>query len=139
MNIEILGVSWKKFNENLYPFFSANSVIILLWCMTALLDGYSTTKFMMVLGPESEMHPMTKSLSYCFGIYAGPYISGAFKILMALPILVCWKNIGRCVLTVSSIIQIYAFKANLETYRYVSQVIPEQYWWHNVNYIIGSY
>ena len=92
MQTDYFGLSWQRFRENLYPFFAENSWIIILWAITATLDAYSTTQFMYILGPEAELHPLTRACSYSAGVDAGPYISGSLKFLMALPLLVCYRK-----------------------------------------------
>ena len=129
MKAEVLGVSWAKFKDNLYVFFSTNSVLIFLWCMTAVMDAYSTTLFMKIVGPEHELHPMTRLLSYKLGIFTGPYVAGVLKITMALPILVCWNKFGSCILLAGIIFQLLAVNHNYEIYSFLFEQIPIKNWW----------
>ena len=128
-NSEVLGLGWEKFKSNLYPFFAENSWIIVLWCLTAVMDAYSTTKFMQIIGPENELHPLTRACSYQAGITVGPYISGTLKFLIALPLLVCYKREARYVLAICCIFQFYAFHYNMETFEYLAARVSPEYWW----------
>ena len=128
MNTEILGLGWKKFKDNLYPFFSENSWIILLWGITAVMDAYSTSLFMQVTGPEGELHPLTKACAAQAGIYAGPYISGTLKFLMALPLLVCYKRAAKYVLGFGCVFQFYAYHYNVNMFEFLASRISPEFW-----------
>ena len=128
MNKEYLGLSWKKFNDNLYPFFSENSWIIILWSLTAFMDAYSTTLFMQVTGPEADLHPLTRVCSAQAGIYIGPYISGTLKFLMALPILVCYKKTAKYFLGLGCMLQFFAYHYNMNAFEFLSKRISPEFW-----------
>lgn len=128
MNTEILGLGWEKFKNNLYPFFSENSWIILLWGITAVMDAYSTMLFMQVTGPEAELHPLTKACATQAGIYAGPYISGTLKFTLALPLLVCYKNVAKYVLGLGCVFQFYAYQYNVGMFEYLARRISPELW-----------
>ena len=127
MNGEICGLGWVKFKGNLFSFFSENSVYIILWSFTAVLDAYSTTMFMKVLGPESEIHPITRFCSYKAGVDSGPLIAGFLKFAIALPLLVCWKNISKYILTAGCFLQVYAYYHNMKVYETYSNM-KRIYW-----------
>ena len=129
MNKEILGLGWKKFKDNLYPFFSENSWIIILWSVTAVMDAYSTCLFMQVTGPDAELHPLTRVCSAEIGIYAGPYISGTLKFLLALPLLVCYKQVAKYVLGLGCVFQFYAYHYNVSVFEFLSRKISPEYWY----------
>jgi len=125
---EVLGLGWKRFKENLYPFFRDNGGIIFLWCLTAVMDAYSTTLFMQVGGPDLEMHPLTKACAYETDVFIGPYIAGSLKFFFAFPLLVCWKDLSRYILGLGCVLQTYAFQQNVDTFEYLATYISPMFW-----------
>ena len=128
-NTDILGLGWKRFCENLYPFFRDNGGFIFLWCLTATLDAYSTTLFMQVGGPNLELHPLTRTVSERTDVFIGPYIAGSLKLLIAFPLLVCWKDLARYILGLGCVLQTYAFQQNVDTFEFLATYIAPMFWY----------
>ena len=75
--------------------------------------AFSTYCFMYVHGPEGEIHPMVYFLSLYLGVFIGPFIGGAFKVLSGMLAMIYIGKYERLIMYTASTIYTYAFFHNI--------------------------
>jgi hypothetical protein len=78
----------ERFVYNYKGFWGRYWLFALIFFVALLCDGFSTIYFMLGAGPESELHPAVKIVSYLFGPVVGPLVGvlckGFFGVLVAI-------------------------------------------------------
>jgi len=104
-----------NFELNKWDLFTTYRNCLLIWCVTAILDACSTSFFMMATGPEQELNPVIRSMSYGYGIYAGPLIGKVYQLfaLWGFSIITPRLTYPICIATI--IMNLIAVAVNLGT------------------------
>ena len=103
-----------RFVKNSKGFFDKYRFLIMLLVITALLDAFSTFCFMYVLGPEYEIHPLVRGLSYLLGPLVGPFFGGFLKISLGICAIIYLRKFERRLLVTTCVLFSYAFMHNLQ-------------------------
>lgn len=87
--------------------------LFLIFVITLFMDAISTIHFMRMVGPEAELHPAVRMVSYLFGPVVGPILAVFGKAIAMVLVLFYLKRWAPVVLTVSSVLYLLAFFYNL--------------------------
>ena len=117
----------ERFIQNAKGFLSSHRWVLVLYCIALLADGISTTRFMLVEGVDTEMHPVVNSAARIAGPVLGPLIAVVGKAVAGMIVAVYWRRIAWIILLVVTIVSFWAAWYNTWGWQYYEPGIIK--WW----------
>ncbi|MFC1765883.1 hypothetical protein ACFL6U_27880 [Planctomycetota bacterium] len=93
--------------------FKKHWFLFLLVLITAAMDAFSTTVFMERIGPQVEMNPVVRVLSFTYGIKTGPVLGKLYQIFALWVISIMTPRLTRFICVMVILFNCYAFVINL--------------------------
>jgi hypothetical protein len=102
-----------KYQRNLRGFWELHKYRLYILVAAATLDCLSTIHFMLLTGPERELHPHIRIISSFLGPIAGPVLGKVLQLVLGVGITVYVRKYARLILISASVLYLYAFWHNL--------------------------
>ena len=117
--------SWlvNKFRENFRGFLHHYRWFIAVFILALLCDAASTIHFMLIEGPEVEIHPIIRFISKALGPVVGPVIAAIGKALAGIVVCVFCRRFAAYIFTAASIISFWAAWYNMWGYKVYTPLI----------------
>ena len=104
-NLRILGRRPGLFARKYWPAITA--VVI-----AAVLDMLSTINFMLVSGPQSELHPGMRAMAEMFGIVLGVVLGTLGRLIFVMVVAAVWRKACTAVMLVCAVLYFLAAMSN---------------------------
>jgi hypothetical protein len=98
-----------RFRENWKGFLHEYGVFLVLALLASLADTASTIHFMRYAGPQAELHPTVRFISYLFGPIGGPILGKGIQFTVLIALTVFLRR--RAIFIFIPIIILYAWAA----------------------------
>ena len=115
-NIIDLNNIHSRFNRNLKGFFEENHYYITLLIIAAIVDGASTIYFMHLVGPEKEIHPVIRELSFILGPTSGPIAGKLLQLSIGMIATIYLRKYGSYILVITAVMYSWAATSNFLSY-----------------------
>ena len=115
-NIIDLNNIHSRFSTNLKGFFKVHHYYITLLIIAAIVDGASTIYFMHLVGPEKEIHPIIREMSFFFGPTKGPIFGKIFQFSIGMLAAIYLRKYAKHIFVITAIMYSWAATANFLSY-----------------------
>jgi len=101
-----------KYKANSVGFWTEHRFYIYLLIVAGFLDAMSTIHFMLIIGPEAELHPMVRWLSVNYGVVAGPLIGFVLKISLGVVAIIYVRRVAKILFSIGIFLYFFAASYN---------------------------
>jgi hypothetical protein len=118
-----------KFRENSRGFWKDYRWFLGMFVVAVFCDAASTMRFMLIQGPDAEIHLAIRFVSRIIGPIAGPLVGGIGKVIAGFIVGVYFRRFAAYILVTASIISLWAAWYNLWGFRVYTPVILKWFPW----------
>ncbi|MHC4624210.1 MAG: hypothetical protein ACYS4W_09945 [Planctomycetota bacterium] len=118
-----------KFRQNYRGFWKDYRWFIVVFVVSVFCDAGSTIYFMLVEGPEAEVHIIIRFVSRIAGPVAGPLFGALAKVAGGVLISIYCRRLAGCILAAGSVISLWAAWYNLWGYNLYTPIILKWLSW----------
>ena len=117
--------SWlvTKFRENYRGFLKRYQWSIAVFVLALFCDAASTIHFMLVEGPDVEIHPLIRLVSKILGPVAGPLLAAAGKAVTGVVVSIFCRRFATYIFVTASVISLWAAWYNMWGYKVYTPLI----------------
>jgi hypothetical protein len=101
-----------RFKQNFQGFCGEHAWYIILLLAAAFLDCLSTISFMLVIGPEREIHPLIRELALMLGPISGPMVGKFLQVSVGMLAVVYLRKQASYIMVLTAIMYGWAAVAN---------------------------
>jgi hypothetical protein len=119
----------RKFRENSRGFWKDYRWFLVVFVFAVCCDAASTIHFMLVEGPDAEIHVAIRYLSRIVGPIVGPLFGAGSKILAGIIVGIYCRRYAGYIFAAASIISLWAAWYNLWGFRVYTPMILRWFPW----------
>ena len=102
----------QRFRTNYKNFWQEHHYYVTLLIIAAVVDCFSTIHFMHIIGPEKEIHPMIRELSFLLGPLHGPILGKMLQVSIGMIAIIYIKKYSILLIVITAIMYSWAATAN---------------------------